>query len=276
MVSAAIDPYVADLLKALLLGVVEGVTEFLPISSTGHLILAGHLLEFDGPLAFTFEIFIQLGSVLAVVWLFRADLWRRLRSLPSSAAERRFAFSLLLAFLPAAVVGLLAADWIQAHLFQPLPVALAQIAGALLIFAAERRNRLAHTTELDTVSRPQAVGVGLAQIAALWPGASRAAATMIGGMFVGLDRVTATRFSFYLAIPTLGLASLYALAKHAAAITPPDALLLGVGFATSFVVALVVVRWLLGYVSGHSLRVFAWYRLVLGGLVLLALAMGWM
>jgi undecaprenyl-diphosphatase len=276
MVNAAIDPYLADLLKAVLLGIVEGLTEFLPISSTGHLILAGHLLNFDGPLAFTFEIFIQLGAVLAVVWLFRADLWRRLTHLRTSAAERRFALSLLLAFLPAAIVGLLAADWIEAHLFQPLPVALAQIAGALLIFAAEWRHHLARTTELDEVSRPQALGVGVAQIAALWPGASRAASTMVGGMFVGLDRVTSTRFSFYLAIPTLGLASLYALAKHAADITPPDALLLVVGFVVSFAVAFVVIRWLLGYVSGHSLRIFAWYRLVLGALVLLALAMGWM
>ncbi len=264
----------ADLAKAVVLGVVEGVTEFLPISSTGHLILAGHLLEFNGPIAVPFEVFIQLGAMMAVVWLFRADLAARARRLPSSARERRFALGLLLAFLPAALVGFLAHDWILAHLFAPVPVAMAQILGAGLIWLAEARNRLADVEALDEVRPDQALLVGLAQVASLWPGMSRAGATMIGGMLAGLDRATATRFSFYLAIPTLGTASVYTLARNANTLAPGDGLILAAGFVTSFLVALVAVRALLHFVAHHSLMVFVWYRLAVGLLVLALWAAG--
>jgi undecaprenyl-diphosphatase len=265
---------VADLLKALVLGVVEGVTEFLPISSTGHLILAGNLLDFRGPLTVTFEIFIQLGAVLAVVWLFRADLWARTRRLPTSAPDRHFALVILIAFLPAALVGLALHDQIERHLFSPLPVALAQLVGAGLIWLAESRNRLATVEDLDHVGRGQALVTGVAQVLSLWPGMSRAGATTVGGMLSGLDRVTATRFSFYLAIPTLGMAGLYALAKHANQIAPADALVLAVGFVTSFAVALITIRALLRFVAHHSLMVFAWYRVALGLAVLALVALG--
>jgi len=268
------DPFLLDVLKAALLGLVEGLTEFLPISSTGHLVLAGDALDFSGPVAAPFLIFIQLGAVLAVVWHFRADLAARLRRLPTSPTDRRLALNLVVAFLPAALVGLAWGDLIEAHLLAPVPVALAQIAGALLIFWAERRNTRADTFDLDGVRPRQALGIGLAQVLALWPGASRAASTIIGGMLTGLDRPTATGFSFYLAIPTLGAASVYSLAKHAGGLTASDVVLLAVGFLTSFLAALVVIRWLLRYVAQHSLAVFAWYRVALGVAVLLWVALG--
>ncbi len=271
-----LDPVIADLLKAVTLGIVEGVTEFLPISSTGHLILAGAALSFEGQRAALFNVFIQLGAVLAVIWLFRADLLARARRLPRSRTEQRFAAGLLVAFLPAAVVGLLLANWIEAHLFAPLPVALAQIVGAILILAAERRTRLSHVLDLDQIRMPEALTTGLAQVLSLWPGMSRAGATIVGGMLGGMDRPTATRFSFYLAIPTLGAASLYSLAKHIRHVTAYDAVLLAVGFGVTFVVSIAVIRGLLQFVSRYTLTVFAWYRLLLGGLVLLALALGWL
>lgn len=267
---------VVDLLRAVVLGVVEGVTEFLPISSTGHLILAGAALSFEGERAVLFNVFIQLGAVLAVVWLFRLDLLARARRLPHSRAEQRFAASVFLAFLPAAAVGLVFADWIERHLFAPLPVAGAQIFGAILILLAERRNRLAHLQDLDHIGRTEALSIGLAQVVSLWPGTSRAGATIIGGMLAGMDRPTATRFSFYLAIPTLGAASLYTLAKQIHRVTAYDAMLLAVGFGVAFVVSMAVIHGLLQFVSRYSLAVFAWYRLLLGGLVLLALALGWL
>jgi undecaprenyl-diphosphatase len=268
------DPFLLDLVKAVLLGVVEGLTEFLPVSSTGHLILAGGALDFHGPLAVTFEIFIQLGAVLAVVWLFRADLGGRLRRAPTSAHERRFLAGVLAAVVPAALVGVLAADWIRLHLFAPLPVALAQIAGALALLASEASAVRARTHSLDDIEGRQELAVGLAQIASLWPGFSRAGATIIGGEAAGLDRPTATRFSFYVAIPTVTGASLYALARHAEPVGGAEWLLLGAGFAASFLTALLTVRWFLGFVQRHSLAVFAWYRLALGALVLLWLALG--
>jgi undecaprenyl-diphosphatase len=268
------DPVFNLVVKALVLGVVEGLTEFVPVSSTGHLILAGRALDFEGPLAVTFEVAIQLGAVLAVVWAFRADLAGRLRRLPRSADERRLAGALLVAFLPAAAVGFLAADWIQSHLFSPLPVAAAQIAGALLILWAEARQKVADTTELDGVRLDQALVTGLLQVLSLWPGLSRAGASIVGGMLAGLDRPTATRFSFYLAIPTVGAASVYALVKDARLLGPDALGLLGLGFVVSFLVALLAIRLLLRYVAHHTLAVFAWYRLGLGLLVLSLIAAG--
>jgi undecaprenyl-diphosphatase len=268
------DPYFVLLLKAVILGVVEGATEFLPVSSTGHLILVGQALKFQPDLAVTFEVFIQLGAILAVVWLFRADLWSRLVRLPTDPPGRHFALVVFIAFLPAAVIGLLTANWIETHLFAPLPVAVAQIVGALFIFLAESRNRLARTFAIDDVSTHQGLVIGGVQVASLWPGMSRAGASILGGMFAGLDRATATRFSFYLAIPTVGAASLYALAKHWSQLHAGDLLVLAVGFVVSFAVALVVIQALLRFVTRHTLRVFAWYRIIIGLLVLALIAAG--
>lgn len=253
------------LTNAVILGIVEGVTEFLPISSTGHLVLVGDVLAFRGNLAVTFDIVIQLGAILAVVWLFRDDLLTRLARLPTSRTEQRFAGLLFLAFLPAALIGFFVHDFIEAHLFTTLTVALAQLVGAVIILAVDR----APPTEksavaLDTITPRQALVIGLAQIAALWPGMSRSGSSIIGGLLAGLDRQTATRFSFYLAIPTMVAATGYTLAKNYTLLNAADALTLAVGFVVSFVVAIIAIKGLLRFVTHHTFAIFAWYRIVLG------------
>jgi undecaprenyl-diphosphatase len=258
-------------LVALLLGVVEGITEFLPISSTGHLILTSSLLDFHGKRAEAFEIFIQLGAILSVVVEYRERFTRLAFDLPRDAEARAFAFRLGLAFVPAAAIGLLAHDFISDRLFSARSVALALIVGALLILAVERLRLPQKTHSTDAMSWRQALGIGFAQCLALWPGFSRSAATILGGIGVGLDRRTATEFSFFLAVPTIVAASGYALLKHASELEAGDATWLAVAFAVSFAVAWGSIRWLLRYVATHDLRVFAYYRLVLGALVLVAL-----
>jgi undecaprenyl-diphosphatase len=254
---------------ALLLGVVEGVTEFLPISSTGHLILASALAGFEGPRAKLFQIFIQLGAVLAVVWEYRARLGRLALAAVREASARVFALRLFVAFAPAAVGGLLWYDKILTYLFRPVPVAGALIAGGILIFVVEALPHRAQTLEAESTNWGQALGIGLAQCLSLWPGFSRSAATILGGLAVGLGRRAATEFSFFLAIPTLGGATVYSLYRNARWLEHGDALWLGVAFVVSFLVAWASIRWLLRFVSTHSFRPFAWYRLALGTAILL-------
>jgi len=256
---------------ALLLGVVEGLTEFLPISSTGHLIVSGHLVGFEGKRAEAFEVFIQLGAILAVVWEYRVRLYRVALDLPHRAAARGFVVNLFLAFLPAALVGLLVHDFISDHLFSPATVAAALIAGALLIFAVEARPRAAATTEAEGIGARQALAVGLAQCLSLWPGFSRSAATILGGMTAGLSRRAATEFSFFLAIPTMFAATFYDLIKNREELLPGDMGWLALAFVVSFFVAWASVRWLLRFVSTHTLRAFAWYRLAFGAVILIVL-----
>ena len=242
-------------LIALILGIVEGITEFLPISSTGHLILAGKLCGLEGARAEVFEIFIQIGAVLAVVVEYRAKLLRQGLSL---------AIPVAVAFLPAAVLGLATHHWISGHLFGPRTVALAAIAGAIFILAVERWKPDPVIDRAEEAGVARAALIGLAQCASLWPGFSRSAATILGGLLCGLRRSAATEFSFFLAIPTLGAASLYDLAKKHDALAAGDLPWLLVATAVSFLVAWAAIRWLLRFVATHDLTPFAWYRIALG------------
>jgi undecaprenyl-diphosphatase len=253
---------------AVALGVVEGITEFVPVSSTGHLILAGHWLAFPEEKAAAFEIFIQLGAVLAVAWLYRVKLLAVAAALPREAAARAFAARILLAFVPAAVVGLLLHDWIVRVLFGPLPVAAALAAGGAALVAIDRPGaRAARTESIEDVGWSQALVIGCVQVAALWPGMSRSGATIIGGLLAGLSRTAALEFSFFLAIPTLGAASLFALWSNREVLEAGDAVVFGVGLAVSFVVSLAVIAALLRYVRENDLRPFGWYRLALAALI---------
>ena len=260
------------LLTALLLGVVEGLTEFLPVSSTGHLIVAGSLTGYTGEQAKTFEIVIQAGAILAVCWEFRAKLVAVLRGLFTDAAARRFVANLGIAFLPAGLLGLVFGKAIKTHLFAPIPVACAFVVGALVIVWAEKRQRSRPDTvrvaSIDDMRWTDALLVGFAQTFALIPGTSRSGATIIGGMLFGLSRVAATEFSFFLAIPTLFAATGYSLWKDASLLSAQSLPAFGVGFAASFVSAFVCVRWLIRYVAHHDFLPFAWYRIVFGLVVL--------
>lgn len=257
------------LLKALCLGIVEGLTEFLPISSTGHLILVGDLLDFNDAKGKVFEIVIQSGAILAVCWEYRVKLWSVVAGMVRrDGAAWRFASNLLIAFLPAAVLGLMFASAIKAHLFQPVPVALAFIIGGLLILWAERRQHQVRIQEVDDMGWRDALKIGLAQSLALIPGTSRSGATIIGGLFFGLSRRAATEFSFFLAIPTLIAATLYDLYKSRDLLSADDLSLFAVGFVASFISAFIAVRGLLRFISRHDFSVFAWYRILFGGIVL--------
>ena len=254
-------------LIALLLGLVEGITEFLPISSTGHLILVARLCGLTGDRAEVFEIFIQLGAVLAVVVEYRAKLVAVARGLVGSTAERSFAMSVLIAFLPSVGVGLLTHHWISEHLFGPRTVAAALVVGAIAILAIERWKPAPTIDQALGVGPGRAALIGLAQCVALWPGFSRSAATILGGLLCGLERKAATEFSFFLAIPTLGAATVYDLWKKHDALVPGDLLWLLVATAVSFIAAWASIRWLLRFVATHDLTPFAWYRIALGILV---------
>ena len=260
------------LVTALFLGIVEGLTEFLPVSSTGHLIVTGSLLGYTGEQAKTFEIVIQAGAILAVCWEFRARLGDVLRSLFSDAAAQRFAVNVFIAFLPAAVLGLAFNRVIKAHLFAPVPVACAFVVGAFVILWAERRQRLRPDTirvaSVDAMRWTDALLIGCAQALALVPGTSRSGATIIGGMLFGLSRVAATEFSFFLAIPTLFAATGYSLWKDATLLSTQSLPAFGVGFVAAFVSAFACVRWLIRYVSHHDFVPFAWYRIAFGAVIL--------
>ncbi|MEO5765997.1 MAG: undecaprenyl-diphosphate phosphatase [Casimicrobiaceae bacterium] len=262
-----------SLLVALVLGIVEGVTEFLPISSTGHLIVAGSLLGYTGDQAKVFEIVIQAGAILAVCWEFRARLAKVLRGLATDPVAQRFALNLAVAFMPAAVLGLAFGKAIKAVLFAPVPVAMAFIVGALVILWVERRQRRTpgevRIDDVDQMRWSDALKVGIAQAFALIPGTSRSGATIIGGMLFGLSRRAATEFSFFLAIPTLFAATGYELVKNRALLSTADLPAFGVGFAAAFVSAFLCVRWLIRYVSRNDFVPFAWYRIAFGAMILL-------
>jgi undecaprenyl-diphosphatase len=265
------------LIKTIVMGIVEGLTEFLPVSSTGHLIATDALIRFADSiggkaLSDTFEIFIQLGAILAVVVYFARDLIDVLRRSVSEQAPRRLLLGVLLAFVPAALVGVLASDAIKAYLFGPFTVAIMLIVGGVVMLIVESRPRRPATFALEEVSLGQALAIGLAQLAALVPGVSRSASTLIGGLYAGLDRPTALKFSFYLSIPTLGAATIYDAIKSRDLITATALPAFALGLVVSFLVALVVVKFFLRYVSTRDLRPFAWYRIA-AGWVLIALSL---
>lgn len=257
-----------SLFLAVILGIVEGLTEFLPVSSTGHLILTAHFADFHGHRAEVFEIFIQLGAVLAVILEYRRKLFRFTMTVASRAESRSFLASVGIAFVPAAGTGLLLHDWISETLFSARMVAVGLVAGAALILLVESLPLRPRVDAAETTSWSQALGIGIAQCLALWPGFSRSAATILGGLMVGLRRPAATEFSFFLAIPTLGAATVYSLVKRFDSLIPGDLTYLAVSFVVSFVVAWWSIRWLLRFVSTHTLRPFAWYRLAVGGAIL--------
>jgi undecaprenyl-diphosphatase len=257
------------LLKAALLGLVEGITEFLPVSSTGHLIVAGDLLGFTGERAKTFEIFIQLGAILSVVWLYRARFLNLPRAMRHGMAGRRLVLNLALGFLPAAVVGLLTHHWIKAHLFTVPTVAGALVAGGVAILAIERARPALRVPSVDELPPRLAFGVGLAQVLSLFPGVSRAGATILGGYLLGLSRTAATEFSFFLAVPVMVAATLLDLLSSRGALTAADLPVFALGFAVSFLSALVVIRAFLGFVATRDFTAFAWYRIVAGTALLL-------
>jgi len=261
-----------DLLVAVILGLVEGLTEFLPVSSTGHLIVAGSLLNFTGERAKLFEIVIQAGAIVAVCWEYRARLFAVARGLPRDRGAQRFVLNLLIAFLPAAVLGLAFGGAIKARLFAPVPVAGAFIAGALIILWAERRQRArpdrVRIRSVDELRWADALKIGFAQAFALIPGTSRSGATIIGGMLFGLSRQAATEFSFFLAIPTLFAATGYDLVKNRHLLSTGDLSMIAVGFAVAFVSAFFTIRALLRYVAHHDFVPFAWYRIAFGLVIL--------
>jgi undecaprenyl-diphosphatase len=267
------------LLKAAVMGVVEGLTEFLPISSTGHLILAGALLGFDDDKAKVFDIAIQTGAIFAVILVYWQKISSTVLALPRERQARLFALNLLIAFVPAVILGLLFGKAIKAHLFTPVVVASTFILGGLVILWAERwhqRNPLAARVQsADDMTAMDALKVGLVQCLAMIPGTSRSGATINGGMLLGLSRRAATDFSFYLAIPTLIGAGAYSLYKDRALLSLADLPLFAVGLVFAFASAWLCIRWLLRYIATHSFVVFAWYRIVFGLVVLLTARMGW-
>jgi len=259
------------LAHALLLGVVEGLTEFLPISSTGHLILVSDWLGLNDEKGKVFDIVIQLGAILAVCWEYRARFARAFSGLASDPVQQRFATNLAVAFMPAAIVGLAFQSQIKKYLFNPVSVAVALIVGALVIFAIERwyaRHGAPRVTRVDDMTWRDALKVGLAQCLSLIPGTSRSGATIMGGMVFGLSRETATEFSFFLAVPIMFAATGYQVVKYRELFTASDLAPFAVGFVVSFVAALVAVRALIRYVARHDFGAFAWYRIVLGAIVL--------
>jgi undecaprenyl-diphosphatase len=258
------------LLKAAILGVVEGATEFIPVSSTCHLIIARNWLNWTDARADVFIIFVQLPAILAVIWMYRAKIVEVLSTLGSRAESRRLTWGIIIGTLPAVVIGLPTHDWVEAHLYTSLSVALALVVGGLFILAVERWHRPTRIADVDHLPVRLALGVGLIQvISVLWPGFSRSGATIIGGIALGLSRVAATEFSFFLAIPAMFGATAVDLwgARHL--LTAADVPVFAVGGIVSFVVALVVIRALLRFVSGHTFRGFAWYRIAFGVLLLI-------
>ena len=255
-----------DLVNAFILGIVEGLTEFLPISSTGHLILAGDLLEFDAPARDVFYVAIQTGAMLAVLWEYRGRFFR---------VDPQLWRNLAVAFLPAVVLGLSLGGLIKAHLFKPIPVALAFIIGGIIILAVDRGNRTVRIDRTQAMTWLDALKVGLAQCFALIPGTSRSGATIIGGMLFGLSRPAATEFSFFLAVPTLVAAGAYDAWKSRALFSSADLGMWAVGLVMSFISAFLVIRWLIRYVATHDFRWFAWYRIAFGIVVLATAYFGW-
>jgi undecaprenyl-diphosphatase len=257
-----------ELGKAAIMGLVEGATEFIPVSSTGHLILAGEWLNFQDERAKTFEILIQLGAILAIVWLYRAKVFGTLAKAATDPAARRFLLNLLIAFLPSAIVGFLVHDWIKEHLFNPTTVAWALVIGGIVILAIEQWNPPQLLNEPETLPPSTALGIGFAQVVSLFPGVSRSGATIMGARCLKLSRQAATEFSFFLAIPTMLAATSYDLFKSRDLLSASDVPVFAVGFIVSFLSAIVVVRAFITFVGRHTFVPFAWYRIAFGGLLL--------
>jgi undecaprenyl-diphosphatase len=256
------------LVKALVMSVVEGLTEFVPVSSTGHLILVGDLLAFNDEKGRAFEIVIQTGAMLAVVWEYRSKVYAVIHGLLGNRGSQQFVINVAVAFVPAALLGLAFGERIEGYLFRPVPVALALVVGGVVILWAERRKHAMTVPTIDDMTWMDALKVGCAQCLALIPGASRSGATIIGGLLFGLSRQAATEFSFFLALPTLTAAGLYQLYDVRALLSISDAGWFGVGLFGAFVSALLCVRWLLRYISQHDFGAFAWYRIALGIVVI--------
>ncbi|NWB96682.1 undecaprenyl-diphosphate phosphatase [Pseudomonas gingeri] len=261
--------------QAVILGIVEGLTEFLPISSTGHQIIVADLLNFGGERAIAFNIIIQLGAILAVVWEFRHKVFSVVRDLPTQRNAQRFTLNLLVAFLPAVVLGVLFKEVIATYLFNPITVAAALVVGGLIILWAERRQHVVHAESVDEITWKDALKVGFAQCLAMIPGTSRSGATIIGGLLFGLSRKTATEFSFFLAMPTIVAAAVYSGYGFRHQFQMADLPVIALGFVTSFVFAMIAVRGLLKFIASHTYVAFAWYRIVFGLVILATWQFGW-
>jgi undecaprenyl-diphosphatase len=258
-----------EILVAIVMGVVEGLTEFLPISSTGHLILAGQLLSFTGEKAKLFEVFIQLGAILAVVWIYRNKLISVVKNLASpDNSARAFALNILIAFMPAAIIGLLAHDFIKAYLFSPFTVCVALILGGVAIIVIEKCHHSNAVSDIDHVPQKTALIVGLSQILALFPGVSRSGATIMGGLAAGMDRKTAAEFSFFLSIPVMFAATIFDMYKSMHLLSAADTGVFAAGFLSAFVSALIVIYWFIKFISHSNFLVFAYYRIAFGTLLL--------
>lgn len=258
-------------LAAALLGILEGLTEFLPVSSTGHLILLDVLIDFQGPPGHVFEIVIQLGAILAICVLYFHRLWRVAVGLPSDPGAQRFAVAVILAFLPAAVIGVILHDFIKSVLFSPIVVCIALIVGGFAILVIERMRPVPRVQAIEKFTPGLSLKIGLMQCLAMIPGVSRSGATILGALLLGVERRTAAEFSFFLAIPTMLGAATYDLWKNRADLTTDGSLLIAVGFVTAFLAALAVVKWFVNFVARHGFSPFAWYRIVIGTIGLVAL-----
>ncbi len=266
-----------EILVAVVLGIVEGLTEFLPVSSTGHLILVGNWLQFTGEKANTFEIFIQLGAIIAVLIYFRDRIWRLVSAMLGKARPadgltvdqaRRFGVGVMLAFVPAALIGFFFHDLIEALLFNPKTVAAALIVGGVGIILIEQLHLRVKVDTMEDITWTQALGIGLAQCLSLIPGMSRSASTIMGGLVLGLSHAAAAEFSFFLAIPTIFAATIYSLAKRFSLLNADDAVIFAVGFIVSLLVAWLVIAAFMSFIKKHSFEVFGWYRIVLGFVIL--------
>lgn len=261
--------------QALILGIVEGLTEFLPISSTGHQIIVADLIGFGGERAAAFNIIIQLGAILAVVWEFRAKILEIVTGLPTQRNAQRFTVNLLIAFLPAVILGVILADKIHEYLFNPITVALALVIGGFIMLWAEKREHVVRVDHVDDMHWTDALKIGCAQCLAMIPGTSRSGSTIIGGLLFGLSRKAATEFSFFLAMPTMVGAAVYSGYKYKDAFQSADLPVIAIGFVTSFVFAMIAVRSLLKFIANHSYAVFAWYRIVFGLIILATWKFNW-
>ncbi|MFA7074951.1 MAG: undecaprenyl-diphosphate phosphatase [Endomicrobiaceae bacterium] len=250
--------------KLVFLGIIEGLTEFLPVSSTGHLIIFADIIDFNSEIATLFEIVIQLGAILAVVWLYRRKILNLLASIFSEKKSFNFALNLLIAFVPAAVVGFFFHDIIKSYLFNPLTVAVALVVGGFIILYIENKNIEEKTKEALDINKKSALIVGLSQILSLIPGVSRAGATIMGGVCSGLSRKAAAEFSFFLAIPIMFAASLYDLYKNAPLLNLNSLLIIAVGFISAFISAIIVIKWFIKFISSNNFKIFGWYRIVFG------------
>ena len=262
---------IAIWVKAIVLGIVEGVTEFLPVSSTGHLILAGYFIDFPEELGKTFEVVIQLGAILAVVVLYWQRLSGAVLALPSSAKARRFALSVIIAFLPAALLGALLHDFIKRVLFSPWIVVTSFILGGIAILIIERLTPTFRHHEADRLPIGTSLGVGLAQCIAMIPGVSRSGATILGAVLMGVDRRAAAEFSFFLAIPTMLGATVLDLYKGRASLALHDYEVIAVGFVAAFISAIIVVRAFVAFLQSHTFAVFGWYRILIGLVMMIVL-----